>query len=217
MSDPLTGMLRASQGRLSKVTQRFVGLLITGAPLMLVSASTHAITEDAIRSLNRIDGRWNNDIGGQIVAVTSRVEALADRFIDLLVLESGVGSTQLGKNLLREYNDSFHQSWPARNGILKKGFGIQAASMPIWDDMELVIEVRNAIVHGDGGLTNRQLKDSASLITMRKRISKLLHSDIQGRMVRLSDEAGVLSAEIAIKYAVALDEAVSLVRPALDA
>lgn len=186
-----------------------------GVPRMLINASIHAITEDVIRSLNHLDGRWKNDVGGQIVAVASRVEALADRFIDLLVVESGVASTQLGENLIREYNDSFHQSWSARNGILKKGFGIQSASMPTWNDMELVIEVRNAVVHGNGGLTAKQIKDSASLITMRKRILKILHSDVQGRTVRLSDNAGVLSVAIAIKYVLALDEAVSLVRPVI--
>ncbi|UKA76463.1 hypothetical protein [Arthrobacter sp. FW306-07-I] len=123
-------------------------------------------------------------------------------------------STQLGKNLLQEYGDSFHQSWLARNRVLKSGFGIQAGSMPAWQDMELVIEVRNAIVHGDGSLTSRQAKDPASLIIMRKRMAKLLRSDIQGRLVRLNDEAGVLSAEIAIRYATSLDELVSAVRPA---
>ena len=181
---------------------------------MLISASVHALTEDTVRSLNRVSARWNNDVNGQIVAVSSRVEALADRFIDLLIRDSGVDSTQLGKNLLQEYGDSFHQSWLARNRVLKNGFGIQAVSMPAWQDMELVIEVRNAIVHGDGGLTSRQAKDPASLITMRKRMAKLLRSDVQGRLVRLSDEAGVLSAEIAIRYATSLDEVVSAVRPA---
>lgn len=176
---------------------------------MLISASVHVLTEDTIRALNRVSSRWKNDVSGQIVAVSSRVEALADRFIDLLIRESGVDSTQLGKSLLQEYGDSFHQSWPARNKILKGGFGIKAASMPVWQNMELVIEVRNAIVHGDGSLTSRQAKDPASLITMRKRMAKLLRSDIQGRSVRLSDEAGVLSAEIAIKYATSLDEVVS--------
>ncbi|MDR6438753.1 hypothetical protein J2790_003920 [Paenarthrobacter nicotinovorans] len=183
---------------------------------MLIDASVYKLTEDTIRSLNLIRTNWNNDVSGQIVAVASRVEALVDRFIDLLVSESQVDSTPLGRALLKENNGAFHQSWPARNAVLKNGFDVQLASMPMWADMDLVIDIRNAIVHGDGNLTDRQAKDIASLINMRKRVAKVLHSEIQGRVVRLSPESGSLSAEIGVKFVLAADAAVSSVRPALD-
>ncbi len=52
--------------------------------------------------------------------------------------------------LLGKTASGFHQTWTARREVLKKGFGIALGHAPSAQRMETVIDVRNAMAHGDG-------------------------------------------------------------------
>lgn len=176
---------------------------------MRVDAHIHAITETTLRSLHRIVASGAGNAESAIVTSASLAESLVDQFIDLLVAKSNAGETRLGRRLLSRSADSFHQSWDERNGWLSGGFGVEMAGTREGQRLNTVIAVRNAIIHGDGQLTKRQIKNASAAISLRRGVRDVLASDVQGRRIMLSDNSGHRAMAVVSEYVLALDRAVA--------
>ncbi|MCC9195224.1 hypothetical protein LOC59_16450 [Arthrobacter sp. zg-Y916] len=179
---------------------------------MRVNADVHAITESTLRSLNRIVASDAGNAERAIVAAASLAESLVDQFIALLVAESDIGKIPLGRRLLSKSRDSFNHSWDERNGWLKGGFGVAIAGTNEARRLKTVIEVRNAIIHGDGQLTERQRRNVLGAIDLRREMLDVLASDLQGRRLILSHTSGHKAMYVVAEYALALDHAVAAAR-----
>lgn len=181
---------------------------------MWIDSRTHANTEVALRSLDNLTLRAAEAPSDTVIGVTSIVESLVDSFIDLLVAESGADATPLGRRLIERSTDSFHQSWPDRNGWLDGGFGIALAGTPAGQRLDMLVEVRNAIVHGQGRLTDRQVRKPAFAMELRRRVQVGLASQIEARRILLGRDAGPRAITIGREYLLALDLAVAAARTA---
>lgn len=179
---------------------------------MRVDAHIHAITETTLRSLHRIVATGIGNAESTIVTSASLAESLVDQFIDLLVAESNIGQTAFGRRLLSKSGDSFHRSWDDRNGWLKEGFGVAMAGTREGQRLKTVIAVRNAIIHGDGQLTTRQIKNASGAIELRRSVRDVLASDVQGRRLMLSDKSGNRAMTVVSEYVLSLDDAVTAAR-----
>ncbi|MCC3267581.1 hypothetical protein [Arthrobacter gengyunqii] len=175
---------------------------------MRINAETHVITESTLRSLHRITASAGN-AQSSIVTSASLAESLTDQFIDLLIEETNVGTSRFGRRLLSKGADSFHQSWDERNGWLSSGFGIEMAGAREGQRLKTVIAVRNAIIHGDGHFTTRQIKTVSSAIALRKGVREVLDSEVHGRRIILSPSSGRMAIGVAREYVLALDLAVT--------
>ncbi|WP_223934573.1 HEPN domain-containing protein [Arthrobacter sp. StoSoilB5] len=134
-----------------------------------------------------------------------------DHFLDEFIGKSYVLTTSFGRQLVQRNANSFHQSWDERNLWLDKGFGIALSQFSEAKSLTTIVEVRNAIVHGNNQLTDRQAKSLFKVLELKKRLSLDLQSELQGRVIVLKANAGQLAIEIAANFVVSLDEAVAKV------
>ena len=70
--------------------------------------------------------------------------------------------------------DDFTRTWPLRLEWLRKGFGIVIAGDPPFQAFDVAVEWRNAIIHGDGQLTDLQTRRLSKLLVLRKRMWDIL-------------------------------------------
>lgn len=175
---------------------------------MRINANVNSRTEATIRRLHGLM-QSSGEAKDQIVTSVSLVESLSSEFIDALVAESLVDATLFGKKLLEKNSDAFHQSWDRRHEWLNGGFGISLNGSPEWQRLKTVTQVRNAIIHGDGVLTRKQINGVAGAVDMRRKVRDVLGGDIQGRRVILSEDSGRRAILVAIDYGLRLDHAVA--------
>ena len=177
--------------------------------MMRIDAGVSGVAEDAIRSLYALMQPMHYDSGSAVAMSAAIAESVADLLIDDLVSASGVSATPFGSKLLKESVDDLHRSWDARNSWLSGGFNIHLAGSLEWQRLDVVVQVRNALMHGQGSLTDRQTKDSLAALRLRRRVEEVLMSQLEGRVVVLSDMAGRCAVEVSIAYVLFLDRAVS--------
>lgn len=103
-----------------------------------------------------------------ITVIGTVVEGHVSRILARLVVLSDVDSTQFGQLLLEKQLDSMNDSWPKRNEWLRAGFDIDHASHAPHQDFQVLVQARNAVVHGDGSLTDRQRKDGLQKFLARR-------------------------------------------------
>lgn len=143
---------------------------------------------------------------GQVVqTVVATVEAFVDEVLRELIASSGYDSSAFGRAMLHELEDRIYQSWRERHGWLEKGFSISIASSAAAQDLLAVVELRNALVHGFGKLTDRQSRDVPTLIRLEHRLQRVLDVRVERRKVNLASSTGMRAIEAARVYILALD------------
>lgn len=167
----------------------------------------HADTEEALRELLKVQSSQRNTNEWILISAAAIAESFADRVIQRLVLDSPVSQTSFGRKLLAESSNSFSQSWGQRNSWLKDGFGVNLSGGAVAQNLIVIVEVRNALMHGSGNLTDRQLKNPAAAITLQSQIRQVLSSQVHGRKVVLGSTAGILAIATARDYIISLDRA----------
>lgn len=90
-----------------------------------------------------------------ITAIGTVVEVHVSRVLSALVASVGVDETPFGRALL-ESAEPLSTSWDARARWLKEGFSINYTGDKPYQDFAVLVDLRNAIVHGDGALSDLQ-------------------------------------------------------------
>lgn len=178
---------------------------MTGQLSLKIDAAVHDDAEESLRELLRIQKSQNSSCEWMLISAAAIAESFTDRVIDRLVLGSPVSETPFGRKLLSESSSSFSQSWSQRNSWLKDGFGIRLSGVAIGQNLTVVVEVRNALMHGLGNLTDRQVKSPTAAIALQGQIREVLNSQVHGRKVILGSRAGTLATAVAREYVLALD------------
>ncbi len=145
------------------------------------------------------------DQGQVVLTVVATVEAYVDEVLRELIASSGYDYSAFGRAMLHELEDRIYQSWRERHGWLDKGFAISIAGSAAAQDLLAVVELRNAIVHGSGRLTDRQSRDVANLIKLEHRLQEVLDVRVENRTVNLASSTGIRAIEVARVYILALD------------
>lgn len=166
---------------------------------------THSDAEEALRELMRIQRLSDEPREWVVISAAAIAESFADRLIERLVASSEVARSAFGRKLLSESANSFNQSWTQRNMWLSDGFGIRLSGTAIGQNMMVIVEVRNALMHGLGSLTDRQVKNPSSAIALQGQIRRVLNSQVHGRRVLLGQDAGVIATDVARTYVLELD------------
>ncbi|MEU3576351.1 hypothetical protein AB0H24_08030 [Streptomyces globisporus] len=147
-----------------------------------------------------------------IDAVTA-VEVHVDRTIDTLVSTSGVSDSRFGRALLTKLGDDMNRSWPARYEWLSGGFGFNIRGQTFEQNFDVVIECRNAIVHGSGSLTSRQQSNFARFTELRRRLASVLKVDVHGVNLALSAESAKRSITVSRDFIYGFDLSVGDLKP----
>lgn len=143
-----------------------------------------------------------------VIAAATRVEGYTDRLLQSMVRASRVDQDPFGRALLSEVRDSMYSSWPERLRWLAT-FGVEVAGTRAWHDMDTLIDLRNALVHGGGQLTARQSRELPKLLALEARLDTTLSVRVEGLRLRLGVETPRLATLVAADFVRALDAAAS--------
>ena len=143
---------------------------------------------------------------GQLITVIGTVvEGHVSRILARLIVLSHVDSIQLGQALLDEQLDSMNDSWPKRNRWLKAGFDLDHAGYAPYQDFDLLVQARNAVVHGDGALTDRQRRDGTrKIIQLRNDLLAKLDITLRGQL-RYGPDSAERALRVAREFVVDFD------------
>ena len=153
------------------------------------------------------------ETGGLIVGVATTVEAYVETVLRELIRESGYADHPFTKAMYAELEDSLFQSWNERFRWLKSGFGISIAGTAAAQNLGTLVELRNALVHGGGRLTDRQSRELTDLVTLEQRLAQVLDVDVENRLVRFGPETGQRVVTVSRDYVIALDAEVRTRQP----
>src|SRR5689334_16307263 len=127
----------------------------------MIPTGISVATEQALRSLaphvqaassDRLDSR------SAVLFSSTVAEAYVDQALADLGTTSIAASTTFGSAMLDRHSDAMHASWPNRTMWLHAGFTITLGELPEYNNLSVLIELRNAIVHGPDQLTHRQTR-----------------------------------------------------------
>jgi len=144
------------------------------------------------------------------------VEAYVDDLLRALIAESGIGETAFGGALLAETRDGFHNSWKNRYGWLDRGFGISITGSKERQEFDVMVELRNALAHGDGSLSARQRANLLSMVTLESKLETTLCVQARGGGLRLTSDSATAAILICRRFVLCLDRATCSARPGLN-
>ncbi len=151
-----------------------------------------------------------------IVTCSTCVEAHFDRVINLLIEASQVEDNRLTKSLLAESYDDIFRNWESRLKWLDKGFGVAIAGDRPVQDYRALVELRNAVVHGQGNLTAFQQRNFSKLLTLKRRLTNLLGVHFAGPKILLPKGIESNIIEICRSVTVCLDGSVLALYPGFN-
>ncbi|MEW1911535.1 hypothetical protein AB0442_24330 [Kitasatospora sp. NPDC085895] len=144
-----------------------------------------------------------------IVDAATAVETHVSRALSRLVSESGVSDTRLGQALIDSINDDIHRTWASRLDWLGEGFGVSIKGEAFAQDLLVVVDCRNAIVHGSGYLTKQQTNNFTKALALRKRMKSVLDIDTHSTRLVLGELSVERCIRICRRFVVEFDRLVS--------
>lgn len=187
--------------------------------------SGHHLTtsgEDTLRRLSAIlsateSGATTVDPGASIVACATLVEAHADRSIKGLFQFSGALDHGVTRALYEEIGESIYKAWPTRHQWLIRAFEIKIGGEKFAQDFDVVVNLRNSIVHGGGHLTSTQVSKIDRMVNLKKRLHDVVSVECLGRKLSLSKRTLPSAVRVCCEYVKGFDEKVLDRYPMFDA
>ena len=140
-----------------------------------------------------------------ILTIVPEVESRIEEMIRELVSRAKFAPTALGSFLIKDNLDSYFQSWKEREKILKDVFGFSVSGSKIGQDFQLLVDVRNALMHGNGSFTSQQSQSLTAVLTLKKKLGVDLSVEVQGQKLLLDGLNRIKVCDAASKYLVEAD------------
>ncbi|WP_029259417.1 MULTISPECIES: hypothetical protein [unclassified Microbacterium] len=128
-----------------------------------------------------------------------------DEMIDALIEAHPHTNSDFGSYVVERSRSGFHHTWSSRIEVLRRGFRVSPASETVSQKFDQLVDVRNAIAHGDGHLTTLQTSRTAAGIDLRRNIEKTFGIVVAGRKLHLNPMAGMIGTRVARDYLLAVD------------
>lgn len=171
-----------------------------------------ARTELALTEISLIGVQADLDARAAVLNVVPIVESYVDWNITSLVSSSRLRAHPLGEFLLADQAERMLDSWPTRTRVLKEAFSLSLKDLASWEQWDAVLELRNAYMHGNGCLTNRQASHVNKLAPMSKQLA-LVDCTLSGRRVHTGSATAILAVRAASDF---VDEVDGIVWSKLD-
>ena len=140
-----------------------------------------------------------------IVRTATLVEAHVDRLLDIHTANAWAPATAIEDYAAGELRTQMHQSWPSRKTWLKQAFAISFAGTAEDNQFSLLVELRNALVHGAGRITDLQSKALPSRLSLEKALISTFKINIVDGAVRATPESSATVLRVARSYLIRLD------------
>jgi len=140
------------------------------------------------------------------------IEAYLTGQLDRLIEGSGLSGNRLGSKLLTTYRMDFTRTWRSRLSWIESALGLQLAGDTQAQSMELLNELRNAVVHGNLHLTDMQVADLGKQIALKRRLSETLDVCCVGRRVVIGERTDQKAFEVSVDFLIQVDRAMVTAR-----
>lgn len=143
-----------------------------------------------------------------ITAIGTVVEVHVSSVLAQLTSLSHVDDHQLGRAMLSRLQQEMNKSWASRADWFKDGFSVEYKGRKAAQYFDTLVELRNAVVHGDGAASEQQAaKGAASLSTMRRLFADRLNVEFRGQ-VEFAPTSAVCAMDIARQFVADFDQLV---------
>lgn len=150
-----------------------------------------------------------------VVAGATAVEAHFNRVIESLVDISKVRASKFGGALLDELADDIYKSWDSRLKWLNRGFGVAISGDLVMQNYLTLVDLRNALVHGQGELTPLQQRNFLKLLSLKDRLRRTLGVDFRGPVIVMNDSSQAKAVRICREVTMHVDRTVLSAYPSL--
>ena len=168
------------------------------------------LTDEALSTLGRLAAEAAtaalNDTSTLAVATTATVEGYVDGVLRRLIDSSPYQTSAFLKMLVAEMEDRIFQSWSERFRWLRGGFGLMLEGSSEKKRLDVLIELRNACVHGNGSLTERQCRDVAALLALERQLGNVLGVTVVRRRLIFSSSTARRAVTVARDFVIAFDD-----------
>lgn len=104
-----------------------------------------------------------------ISSVGTVVEVHVAYILDRLIDHSRVADNPVGEALLGDARKAINSTWDKRGDWLTNPFGVGYRGDQTWERFKVVIEARNAVMHGDGAMSANQAGMSLPKVLLLRR------------------------------------------------
>ncbi|WP_371795619.1 hypothetical protein [Streptomyces sp. NBC_01718] len=173
----------------------------------LTAAGERALRRISVLGTQRYEDKDTGGIRTVVISCATLIEAHVDGVIKQLFASDPAMQQPLTKTLHEEVEDSIYRTWESRRKWLTSAFDISIAGDRPWQEFEAVVALRNALVHGDGRLTDLQISKPKDLFALTEKLTRVLGVKMDGREVHLPPEVALKSAIISKEYLLHFDAA----------
>lgn len=146
----------------------------------------------------------SRELASVIVSITTIIEGYVDGLVDVSVRDSPVGETRFGALLIQDRRDDFKGTWKWRFDLLRV-FSLQCDDEGV-RRFRLLIELRNAIVHGGGSLTDRQAGSLVKQLALQRDLASVFCVDFDGRRCIFDTASVRRSIDVGCQFVLGTDE-----------
>lgn len=173
------------------------------------------LTESGERCIRRLTelGELRLPPAQFITALGTAVEVHVSRVLATLVVLSGVQESKLGDAMLQKIELDMTRTWHDRKEWLSTGFGIVYTGFKPYQDFNILVELRNSVVHGDGAASDQQQRKSvADLRRLRQDFLGTLEVRFYGQ-AKFGTKTNEMAMDIARRFVLDFDQRVLALYP----
>lgn len=138
--------------------------------------------EATLRAITRL--RLSSDSTERVlILLATLVEVHVAKVLKVLVGINRAGRPRFESALVADVEENMYLSWPSMWKWLSVGFDIKVQGVGPAQAFESCIDIRNAIIHGNGRLTEMQSKNFTASISMRSEAVRRLGVHFVGNRV----------------------------------
>jgi hypothetical protein len=143
-----------------------------------------------------------------VTAAATAVEVHVSRILARLIALSDLLADRFAAAMIEDLEEDFVRTWRSRATWLDKGFDVQFAGTAEYQNLQVAVDLRNAIVHGDEQLTDLQTKNLNKVMALRKKLWSVLDVDCQGIRFRYAATSQDRILEVMAAFVVRFDQVV---------
>ncbi|WP_101556975.1 MULTISPECIES: hypothetical protein [Brevibacterium] len=144
-----------------------------------------------------------------ILAVISEVESSVDFILQEEIEESATGVSMISDYFVRKKLPDYFMTWSGRKELLRDLFRFNGFSNSVGQEFMLIVEIRNALVHGNGSLTELQCKDLKRMLNLKTGLSSKFSIGFSGRRLVLDSRICSEVCEACAKFLIEVDRTVA--------
>lgn len=137
-----------------------------------------------------------------------QVEMYVDRSITNILEVHADSTNQIGKFLFDHYGAEYTRTWDNRVKIMDKAFSFNVKSTVEHREFQLLVDLRNALMHGAGRFTNQQVANWTKHLQRQKDLKSRIPIQIEGDHFYFMDNSSERIRDIAVDYLLMIEQRV---------